>query len=144
MKDNPNELAEQDYQEFAQITDNYSGSDIAILIRDAVYEPVRRLQLAQKFRKLGNGKWTPCREGEDGEPKSWLDFKDQSELDIGKVSRLDFEAALKRTKPSVDQAQLKEYEDFTKTFGQDGWLWIQLSQFLIYFKVVSKIIVTWG
>lgn len=120
MKDNPNELAEQDYQEFAQITDNYSGSDIAILIRDAVYEPVRRLQLAQKFRKLGNGKWTPCREGEDGEPKSWLDFKDQSELDIGKVSRLDFEAALKRTKPSVDQAQLKEYEDFTKTFGQDG------------------------
>lgn len=120
MKDNPNELAEQDYQEFAQITDNYSGSDIAILIRDAVYEPVRRLQLAQKFRKLGNGKWTPCREGEDGEPKSWLDFKDQTELDIGKVSRLDFEAALKRTKPSVDQAQLKEYEDFTKTFGQDG------------------------
>lgn len=81
---------------------------------------MRRLQLASKFRKLGNGKWTPCREGEDGEPKSWMDFKDQTELDIGTVSRLDFDSALKRTKPSVDQAQLKEYEDFTKTFGQDG------------------------
>jgi SpoVK/Ycf46/Vps4 family AAA+-type ATPase len=79
------------------------------LIRDAVYEPVRRLQLATQFRKLGNGKWTPCREGEVGEPKSWLDFKDQSELDIGAVTRADFEAALKRTKPSVDQTQLKEY-----------------------------------
>ena len=93
---------------------------MAILVRDAVYEPVRRLQLAKFFRRTQQGKWTPCREGEQGEPKSWLDFKDQSELDIGHVDRRDFEAALKRTKPSVDQAQLKEYEEFTKTFGQDG------------------------
>jgi len=41
-------------------------------------------------------------------------------LDIGFVSRLDFDAALKRTKPSVDQKQLAEYEEFTKNFGQDG------------------------
>ena len=94
---------------------------MAILVRDAIYEPVRRLQLAKQFRRTQQGKWTPCREGEQGEPKSWLDFKDQSELDIGLVDRRDFESALKRTKPSVDQAQLKEYEEFTKTFGQDGW-----------------------
>jgi len=30
--------------------------------------------------------------------------------------------ALKRTKPSVDKNQLAEYEEFTKSFGQDGWL----------------------
>lgn len=66
MRDNPNDLTEADFEEFAKYTDNYSGSDIAILVRDAVYEPVRRLQLAKKFRKLSNGKWTPCREGEDG------------------------------------------------------------------------------
>lgn len=30
------------------------------------------------------------------------------------------EMALKRTKPSVDKKQLAEYEQFTKTFGQDG------------------------
>ena len=63
MRDNPNELTEQDYQEFANRTDNYSGSDLSIFIRDAVYEPVRRLQLAKQFRKLSNGKYTPCREG---------------------------------------------------------------------------------
>jgi len=49
-----------------------------------------------------------------------LDFKDQSELDIGVITKDDFISALKRTKPSVDGAQLQEYEDFTKTFGQDG------------------------
>jgi SpoVK/Ycf46/Vps4 family AAA+-type ATPase len=41
-------------------------------------------------------------------------------VDIGAISRLDFDSALKRTKPSVDQTQLKEYEEFTQTFGQDG------------------------
>jgi SpoVK/Ycf46/Vps4 family AAA+-type ATPase len=66
--------------------------------------------LAKQFRKLPNGKWTPCREGEEGENRSWLDFKDQTELDIGKITKQDFVTALKRTKPSVDSTQLKEYE----------------------------------
>jgi hypothetical protein len=48
------------------------------LIKDAVYEPVRRLQSARQFRKLPNGKWTPCKPGEVGEAKSWTDFKEQS------------------------------------------------------------------
>lgn len=63
MKDTPNELKEQDFEEFAKHCESYSGSDISILVRDAVYEPVRRLQLAKKFKKLPNGKYTPCREG---------------------------------------------------------------------------------
>lgn len=113
-------MTEQDYEEIAHKTDQYSASDISILVRDAVYEPVRRLQLAKQFRKLPNGKWTPCREGEQGEDKTWLDFKDQTDLDIGIVNRADFDSALKRTKPSVDHAQLKEYEEFTNSFGQDG------------------------
>lgn len=66
MKDTPNDLTEADFDEFAKYTENFSGSDISILVRDAVYEPVRRLQLAKQFRKLPNGKWTPCREGEVG------------------------------------------------------------------------------
>ena len=120
MRDNHHDITQQDFQDFAHRTDQFSASDISILVRDAVYEPVRRLQLATKFRKLQSGKWTPCREGEDGQPKTWTDFKNQAELDIGFVSRLDFDAALKRTKPSVDQKQLAEYEEFTKNFGQDG------------------------
>jgi len=66
MKDTPHSLTEDDFNFFAEHTDNYSGSDMSILTRDAVYEPVRRLQLAKKFRKLQNGKYTPCKEGEEG------------------------------------------------------------------------------
>ena len=96
----------------------FSGSDIAILVRDAVYEPVRRLQAATKFKKV-NGKYVPCRPGEDGQSKTWTDFGND-EVDIGVITIEDFNDALKRTKPSVDQSQLKEYEVFTKSFGQDG------------------------
>lgn len=65
MRDNKHSLTEKDFDELARITDDFSGSDIAILVRDAVYEPVRRLQTATKF-KLVDGKYVPCRPGEDG------------------------------------------------------------------------------
>lgn len=107
MKDNQNTLTEADFDEFAKRTENYSGSDLAILVRDAVYEPVRRLQTATKFKQVGD-KYVPCRPGEDGEPGNWMNFP-KEKVDIGIIDRLDFDAALKRTKPSVDQTQLKEY-----------------------------------
>ena len=120
MKIDSHSLNDLDFEQFATLTENYSGSDIITLIKDAVYEPVRRLQLATKFRRVEDGRWTPCREGEEGESKIWMDFKDQSELDIGKITREDFLMALKRTRPSVDNTQLSNYEEFTSTFGQDG------------------------
>lgn len=61
LKNTPHNLTEADIKSLAARTENYSGSDINILIRDAVYEPVRRLQLAKEFKKLKNGKWAPCR-----------------------------------------------------------------------------------
>lgn len=61
--ENPNSLTEQDFVDIANKTEMFSGSDMSILVRDAVYQPVRRLQLAKMFKKLQNGKWTPCKEG---------------------------------------------------------------------------------
>lgn len=52
LKDNKHTLNEQDFDEYAHKTEGYSASDISILVRDSVYEPVRRLQLASKFRRL--------------------------------------------------------------------------------------------
>lgn len=88
------------------------------MVRDAVYEPVRRLQSATKFKKVGD-KYFPCRKEEDGEPGDWMSFP-KEQVSIGIVEKGDFEDALKRTKPSVDQKQLQDYEDFTEAFGQDG------------------------
>ena len=85
MKENKNTLTESDFDFFAKKTEMFSGSDIAILVRDAVYEPVRRLQTATKFKQV-DGKFVPCRPGEDGQPGNWMDFpKDQ--VDIGIITK---------------------------------------------------------
>lgn len=61
MKGNPNNMSEKDFNDLANRTQNFSGSDISILVRDAVYEPVRRFQAATKFKKTPEGKFMPCR-----------------------------------------------------------------------------------
>lgn len=42
------------------------------------------------------------------------------QLQIPPITAQDIESALKKTKASVDNKQLKEYEQFTASFGQDG------------------------
>jgi SpoVK/Ycf46/Vps4 family AAA+-type ATPase len=41
-------------------------------------------------------------------------------VEIDAMSMADFMGGLNKIKPSVDQNQLKKYEDWTKAFGQDG------------------------
>ena len=85
MKQNKHTLKDADFDEFAKRTENFSGSDLAILVRDAVYEPVRRLPKATKFKKVGE-KYVPCRQNEDGEPGDWMSIPKQ-QIDIGLVEK---------------------------------------------------------
>jgi vacuolar protein-sorting-associated protein 4 len=73
MKDNKHSLTEDDFKELGMRTENFSGSDVSILVRDAVYAPVRLLQTATKFKEV-NGKFQPCRPNESGQPGTWMDF----------------------------------------------------------------------
>lgn len=50
MKNNNHTLTEKDFEEIAKRTEMFSGSDISVLVRDAIYEPVRRLQSATEFK----------------------------------------------------------------------------------------------
>ena len=46
----PHELEARDFQELGRMTDGYSGADINILVRDALMQPVRKVQTATHFR----------------------------------------------------------------------------------------------
>ncbi|MCQ2817468.1 MAG: hypothetical protein MJ252_09405 [archaeon] len=45
-----NVVTEEEFDHLADITDGYSGSDIATLTQDAIYEPLRICQSARFFR----------------------------------------------------------------------------------------------
>lgn len=47
-----NSLAETDFRELGKKTDGYSGADISIIVRDALMQPVRKVQSATHFKKV--------------------------------------------------------------------------------------------
>ena len=47
-----NDLKENHYQELGQMTDGYSGADISLVVRDALMQPVRRVQTATHFKQV--------------------------------------------------------------------------------------------
>lgn len=51
----PNNLSEEDYINLGQSTEGYSGSDITVVVKEAMMMPIRRCQTATKFRKTPDG-----------------------------------------------------------------------------------------
>ena len=43
----------------------YSGSDVSVLVREALMEPVRTCQRSKYFRCDKYGQWHPCGEHDD-------------------------------------------------------------------------------
>merc|ERR1712076_93727 len=44
-------INDSQYQELGQMTDGYSGADISLVVRDALMQPVRRVQTATHFKQ---------------------------------------------------------------------------------------------
>jgi len=55
----PNELTEDDFMELGKATEGYSGSDITIVVKEAMMMPVRRCSTATKFRVTAEGMYMP-------------------------------------------------------------------------------------
>ncbi|KAI8879675.1 AAA-domain-containing protein [Backusella circina FSU 941] len=126
----PCTLTQADYKTLADMTEGYSGSDIATTVRDALMQPVRRIQMATHF------KWveapsrtdpsrmdrflTPCSPGAPGAQElSWTEVASDQLLEPD-LTIEDFLKAVKATRPTVNGDDLKKQIEFTNDFGQEG------------------------
>ncbi|KAN0063146.1 Vacuolar protein sorting-associated protein 4 [Thecaphora frezii] len=50
--DTPSACDSKDYRKLAELTEGYSGSDISVLVRDALMQPVRKVTGATHFKKV--------------------------------------------------------------------------------------------
>lgn len=50
--DTPNNLNEEHLRELARKTEGYSGHDISMVVRDALMQPVRKVQDATHFKRV--------------------------------------------------------------------------------------------
>jgi vacuolar protein-sorting-associated protein 4 len=83
--------ADVNFDELARLTVGYSGSDIALVCREAIMIPVRELDLN--------------------------DAMNQENIDIRPVTRKDFFAALEVQKPVSTAETLKQYKEWSDEFG---------------------------
>ncbi|KAJ6801465.1 protein SUPPRESSOR OF K(+) TRANSPORT GROWTH DEFECT 1 [Iris pallida] len=60
LGDTPSNLTESDFGILGLKTEGFSGSDIAVCVKDVLFEPVRKTQDAMFFVKTSDGMWVPC------------------------------------------------------------------------------------
>lgn len=127
----PNDLTEADFVTLGQKTDGYSGADISIIVRDALMQPVRKVQAATHFKKVRGSLWsnpsvvvddllTPCSPGDPNAVEmTWMDVPGEKLLEPV-VSMADMLRSLSNTKPTVNEDDLGKLKKFTEDFGQEG------------------------
>jgi len=139
----PNSLRDEDFERLGQSTEGYSGSDISVVVREALMEPLRKCQTARQFVPTADGFLTPCEKYPNCprcEPKLSTDPPNKvygpcryckaqrltlydipsEKLKVPDVTRADFEKALDHAHPSVAVEELDRFIEWTREFGEEG------------------------
>ncbi|CZT42664.1 probable vacuolar sorting protein VPS4 [Rhynchosporium secalis] len=122
----PCELTGGDFRTLGELSEGYSGSDISIAVQDALMQPVRKIQMATHYKKashaMDNGveKLTPCSPGDAGAMEmSWTEVDSDKLLEPPLLLK-DFIKAVKGSRPTVSQEDIKRSEEWTAEFGSEG------------------------
>lgn len=111
----------------------YSGSDIAVVVRDALMQPVRKVLSATHFKSAAEPqtehqktlegrwpKWTPCSPGDpDAIEKSWSDVE-SDELLEPPLRMGDFVRAISQVRPTVTEGDITKHVEWTNDSGEAG------------------------
>ncbi|MBD3353369.1 MAG: AAA family ATPase, partial [Candidatus Lokiarchaeota archaeon] len=81
-----------DYDKLAELTEGYSGSDIAILCREAIMRPIRDLDQSGSLQRGDN-------------------------IEVRPVSLEDYTISLNKIKPTVGKEELDKFEEWLKEYG---------------------------
>ncbi|KGG50338.1 vacuolar protein sorting-associated protein 4 [Mitosporidium daphniae] len=125
-------LSHQDLKQLAVLSEGFSGSDINVLIRDALMQPIRKIQMATHFKPFNadssssplkssaKDMMTPCLAGEPGAIEMNWTLLNSGQLMEPQLVMDDFLKSLGRVKASVSFADIEKHLEFTKEFGEDG------------------------
>ncbi|XP_012680759.1 vacuolar protein sorting-associated protein 4B-like [Clupea harengus] len=127
----PNDLSEADFATLGHKSEGYSGADISVLVRDALMQPVRKVQSATHFKQVRGKQWnnpddvvddllTPCSPSDPNAiERTWMEVSGDELLEPI-VTMKDMLKSLERTKPTVNEEDLEKLTKFTEDFGQEG------------------------
>lgn len=124
--DTPCELTAKDYRLLAEKTEGYSGSDISVVVRDALMQPVRKVLSATHFKQMPSLSdpsvmmWTPCSPGDpEAVEKSWSEVESDDLLEPP-LKLADFLKSLDSVRPTVTADDIKRHDQWTTESGNEG------------------------
>jgi vacuolar protein-sorting-associated protein 4 len=133
--DTPHQVTQKDFRRLADKTHGYSGSDISIVVRDALMQPVRKVIRATHFKHVKDPtsnseeltKWTPCSSGDPSAVEmSWSDIESDQLLEPAlKID--DFLNSLDSVRPTVTENDIQRHENWTKESGVSIFLYLHWS-----------------
>ncbi|KAI4164986.1 MAG: hypothetical protein LQ342_001262 [Letrouitia transgressa] len=124
----PCDLKSADYKTLGQLSEGYSGSDIAIAVQDALMQPVRKIQTATHYKKVNvdgeegevSEKLTPCSPGDKGAIEmNWTEVDSDMLLEPPLMLK-DFVKAVKGARPTVSAQDIQKSAEWTAEFGSEG------------------------
>ncbi|KAL0215883.1 hypothetical protein P9112_008067 [Eukaryota sp. TZLM1-RC] len=126
--DTPHELKQEHFTHLGEKTEGFSGADINILVRDALYQPVRIVQSATHFKQMRgpdpnnpdemvDDLWFPCSPVENGAQEMNMMDIPSDKLGVSKVTYNHFLKSISKIKPSVSQEDIDEHIKWTELFG---------------------------
>mmetsp|Transcript_6693 Transcript_6693/g.24789 ORF Transcript_6693/g.24789 Transcript_6693/m.24789 type:complete len:438 (+) Transcript_6693:263-1576(+) len=127
LGDTPNNLSEADFHSLAVRTEGFSGSDIAVVVKDVLMQPLRVVQDATHWVRYMKGDqevYEPCAPNQPGAFESsleqFLQMGVAEHVHTPAISMRDFELVLDRARPTVSKEDLEVYGRFTDEFGEEG------------------------
>lgn len=127
----PHSLTEDDFKKLTMRSEGYSGADITIVVRDALMQPVRKVQSATHFKKMRGASrdnpdvmvddlLTPCSPGDPAAIEmNWTQVPGDKLLEPV-ITGADVFRSLDKTKPTVNEDDLINLQKFTLDFGQES------------------------
>lgn len=130
VKNTPCTLSPADYKHLGEVTPRYSGADVGIVVRDALMQPIRKVQSATHYkwveapdRNDGNKTrkyLTPCSPGDPAaKPMTWLEINGDDLMEPP-LTIQDFLKSIQSTRPTVSDEDIAMHVKFTTDFGQEG------------------------
>jgi len=126
----PCSLSTKDYSSLGKMTDGYSGSDISVVVRDALMQPVRKVLGATHFKEVRVPipdthpvqyvkKLTPCSPGDPGAKElTWNDIG-SDELQEPPLALNDFLRAVQTVRPTVTPDDIVKHLEFQNEAGTE-------------------------
>jgi len=131
LGETPHSLTDEDFKKLTMRSEGYSGADITIVVRDAMMQPVRKVQSATHFKKVRGPSrtdpniivddlLTPCSPGDPAAIEmNWTQVPGEKLLEPI-INGSDMNRALDKTRPTVNEEDLIKLKKFTDDFGQES------------------------